>query len=128
MRKLTERFKCGVCGNTVALVHASIGELVCCGQKMNLLEENTQDAAEEKHVPVVEVSGNKVKVKVGEVPHPMEKEHWIELIELVQGGRVVASKTLLPGEKPEAEFCLEDTTGITARELCNLHGLWSYNK
>jgi len=124
MTKLGEIYKCSVCGNVVEMLHASMGELVCCGQKMGLMEENTQDAAEEKHVPVVEISGNNVTVKVGEVAHPMEKEHWIERIELLKDGHVIAAKTLMSGEEPQAEFCLENTEGLTARELCNVHGLW----
>jgi len=115
-------YKCNVCGNIVEVLHAGAGQLVCCGQPMQLLEENTVDAAEEKHVPVIEKMENGVKVKVGEVPHPMEEDHHIEWIEIIADGRSYR-KFLKPGDVPEAEF--EISAGeITAREYCNLHGLW----
>ena len=118
-------YKCEVCGNIVSVLDAHQGELVCCGQPMKLLEEQTKEQeGKEKHVPILEINGNNVKVKVGSIPHPMEEKHWIILIQVIKDGKVVAGKRLYPGDKPEAEFCLEDTEGITARELCNVHGLW----
>lgn len=122
MTQLNQIYKCEVCGNIVEVVHASQGELVCCGQPMKLMTENTVDAAKEKHVPVIEKSGNKVTVKVGSVTHPMEEKHYIEFIELMADGKVYR-KFLKPGEAPEATF--EVTAAqVTAREYCNLHGLW----
>lgn len=115
-------YKCNVCGNIVEVVHASGGTLVCCGQPMQLLVENTVDASKEKHVPVIEKSANGVLVKVGSIPHPMEPAHYIEFIEVIADG-VVYRKFLKPGDKPEAEFCITFNE-ITAREYCNLHGLW----
>jgi len=124
-------YKCNICGNVVEVIEAYQGELVCCGKPMDLLEEKTQaEEGKEKHVPVVETSGSKVKVKVGSIDHPMEKEHYIELIQILGDGEVIASARLKPGEKPEAEFSLDDIpegTKITARELCNIHGLWISN-
>ena len=117
-------YKCQICGNIVEVLHASGVEIICCGQPMDMMEEKTEDEGNEKHVPVIEVVENKVKVKVGDVPHPMEEKHYISLIEVLKEGKVIASARLYPGQKPEAEFCLENTEGITARELCNLHGLW----
>lgn len=126
--KLGEVYKCEVCGNMVMSIHAGDGELVCCGQPMKLMTENTVDAAKEKHVPVIEKDGDKVVVKVGSVPHPMEEKHWIEWIEL-QVGDVVLTKLLKPGMKPEAEFCVCGLSGaLKAREYCNIHGLWSASK
>lgn len=122
MTKLNAVYKCDVCGNIVEVVHASGGELVCCGQPMRLLVENTVDASKEKHVPVIEKSGSKVTVKVGSVAHPMEEKHYIEFIELIADGKV-CRQYLKPGDQPVAIF--ETTaTQITAREYCNLHGLW----
>lgn len=122
MTQLNQLYKCEVCGNIVEVVHAGKGELVCCGQPMKLLVENTVDASKEKHVPVIEKSGNKVTVKVGSVAHPMEEKHYIEFIELMADGKVYR-KFLKPGEAPEATF--EVTAAqLTAREYCNLHGLW----
>jgi superoxide reductase len=115
-------YKCNVCGNIVQLLHAGGGQLVCCGQPMELLTENTVDAAHEKHVPVIEKTGTGVKVKIGSVPHPMEEAHHIQWIELIADGRSYF-KFLKPGDTPEAEFAII-AENISAREYCNLHGLW----
>jgi superoxide reductase len=122
MTQLNQIYKCEVCGNIVEVVHTGKGQLVCCGQPMKLMVENTVDASKEKHVPVIEKSGNQVTVKVGSVAHPMEETHYIEFIELMADGKVYR-KFLKPGEAPEATF--EVTAAqLTAREYCNLHGLW----
>ncbi|MFH1781310.1 MAG: desulfoferrodoxin [Patescibacteria group bacterium] len=122
MTKKNQVYKCEVCGNIVEMLHEGVGELVCCGQPMNLQKENTVDAAKEKHVPVIEKTDKGVKVKIGEVPHPMEEEHCIEWIQIIADGKTFR-KYLKPGDAPEAEFCI-DAQEITAREYCNLHGLW----
>ncbi|MDD4179496.1 MAG: desulfoferrodoxin [Candidatus Margulisbacteria bacterium] len=118
-----EVYKCSVCGNMVEVIHVGGGELVCCGKPMVLQIENTVDAAKEKHVPVIEKDGNGYLVKIGAVPHPMEEKHYIEWIELIVDGSAYR-KFLKPGDKPEAFFELTGAN-ITAREYCNLHGLWS---
>jgi len=123
MTNIKEIYKCNVCGNIVEVLHAGIGELVCCGQPMQLLVEKKQDVGNEKHVPVIEKTTTGVKVKVGSVPHPMEEKHYIEWIELHADG-IVYRKFLKPGEKPEAEFCVTAKT-LSAREYCNIHGLWT---
>jgi len=122
MTKLNEIYRCNICGNIVEMVHESVGELVCCGQKMELLVANSTDSAGEKHVPVVENTGEKIRVKIGATPHPMEPAHFIEWIEVLADGRSF-KKFLRLGDAPEAEFCIS-ATEITAREYCNLHGLW----
>ena len=122
MTQLNQIYKCEICGNIVEVLHTGAGALVCCGEPMKLLAENTTDAAQEKHVPVIEKSGNKVTVKVGSVAHPMEEKHYIEFIEVLADGKVYR-KFLNPGEKPEATFEIT-ATQISAREFCNLHGLW----
>ena len=122
MAKRLEVYKCDVCGNIVEVLHGGNGELVCCGQPMNLLVENTVDAAKEKHVPVIEKVEGGVKVKVGEVAHPMEDKHWIEWIEIIADGKAYR-QFLNPGETPEAIFNVE-AEQVTAREYCNIHGLW----
>jgi len=127
MTKLNEVYRCSVCGNVTEVVHASIGQLVCCGQPMQLLVANSTDAAVEKHVPVIEINGKNVKVSVGSALHPMEDKHYIELIEVLGNGKVIASYQPSPGEEPVAEFCLSSTEGLSARALCNLHGLWKSN-
>ncbi len=123
MPKLNEVYKCELCGNIVELVHGGPGALSCCSQKMVLLTENTTDAAQEKHVPVIEISADSITVKVGSVPHPMLEEHYIEWIELIADGKVYR-QNLQPGEAPEATFpVIADK--VTAREYCNLHAHWS---
>jgi len=122
MTKKLQIYKCEVCGNMVEIIHEGAGELVCCDQPMKLMEENTTDAALEKHVPVIEKTEDGIKVKVGSVPHPMQEEHYIEWIELIADGRAYR-QFLSPGEEPEAVFSIE-AQSITAREYCNLHGLW----
>ena len=122
MTKKNEVYKCPLCGNIVEVMHTGAGELVCCGQPMDLMAENTVDAAQEKHVPVVEKTGDGYKVTVGSVAHPMEDKHWIEWIELVAEGKVYR-QTLKPGDAPEASFCVA-ASDVTARAYCNLHGNW----
>ncbi len=122
MTSRLEVYKCEFCGNIVEVLHEGKGELVCCGQPMKLYKENTVDAAKEKHVPVIEKTGRGFKVKIGSVTHPMEEKHYIEWIELIADG-VAYRKFLKPGDAPEAEFYL-DAAQVTAREYCNLHGLW----
>jgi len=122
MAEKLEVYVCEVCGNIIEVLHAGIGELVCCDEPMKLLKENTVDAAKEKHVPVIEKTDHGFKVKIGSVPHPMEQKHYIEWIEVIADGK--AYRTFLnPGDAPEAVFCV-DAEEITAREYCNLHGLW----
>jgi superoxide reductase len=115
-------FKCEVCGHIVEVIHEGKGELVCCNKPMKQLVEGTVDAALEKHVPVVEKTADGIKVKVGSVAHPMEADHYIEWVELIADGKAYR-QFLKPGEAPEATFCI-DAKEMTAREYCNLHGLW----
>jgi superoxide reductase len=125
MSKVSQRleiYKCGVCGNIVEVLQVGGGELVCCGQPMQLLVANTVDASKEKHVPVIEKTADGYKVKVGAVPHPMEEKHYIVWIELIAEGRAYR-EFLKPGQAPEAFFGVKAQT-VTAREYCNLHGLW----
>ncbi|MBN2875413.1 MAG: desulfoferrodoxin [Spirochaetales bacterium] len=115
-------YKCEKCGNIVEVVHAGGGELVCCGEPMKLMNENTSDGAKEKHVPVVEKVSGGWRVTVGAVAHPMEEKHYIEWIELIADGMSYRAQ-LAPGDKPEAVF-LVDASSVVVREYCNLHGLW----
>jgi len=122
MAEKLEVYKCDLCGNIVEVLHGGGGELVCCGEAMKLLVENTVDAAKEKHVPVVEKVAGGIKVKVGDVAHPMEEKHYIEWIEVIVDGKA-QRQFLNPGEAPEATFKIE-ADNVVAREYCNLHGLW----
>ena len=122
MAERLQVYKCEACGNIVEVLHGGEGELVCCGAPMVLFVENTVDAAKEKHVPVVETAEQGIKVKVGSVPHPMEEKHYIEWVEVIVDGKV-CREFLKPGDAPEAFFDLQDEN-VTAREYCNIHGLW----
>ena len=122
MAERLEVYKCEACGNIVEVLHGGAGELVCCGEPMVRMVENTVDAAKEKHVPVIEKVDGGVKVKVGDVPHPMEEKHYIEWIEIIADGAVYR-QFLKPGDAPEATFKVT-ADQVTAREYCSLHGLW----
>ncbi|OIN97864.1 desulfoferrodoxin [Candidatus Desantisbacteria bacterium CG_4_10_14_0_8_um_filter_48_22] len=122
VKEKLEVYKCSVCGNMVEVVFVGGGELVCCGKPMVLQKENTVDAAKEKHIPVIEKTSDGVKVKIGAVQHPMEEKHFIQWIELLADGKAYR-QFLKPGDAPEAVFCVK-ADKVTAREYCNLHGLW----
>ena len=117
-------YRCEHCGNIITFLHSAGVPVMCCGQKMTELVPGTTDGAAEKHVPVVEVQGSTVQVKVGSVEHPMLPEHFIQFIaiETKHGSQI---KYLQPGEKPQASFVLADGDQLVAAyEYCNLHGLW----
>ncbi|HOU25796.1 MAG TPA: desulfoferrodoxin FeS4 iron-binding domain-containing protein, partial [Candidatus Cloacimonas sp.] len=97
MIALRQLWRCAICGNVVEVTYVGGGELVCCGQPMYLLQENTVDAATEKHLPVVKDLGDKIEVSVGSVPHPMEEKHYIVFIEVLTDKKVLR-KELKPGE------------------------------
>jgi len=122
MAEKLQIYKCGTCGNIVEVLHGGIGDLVCCGKPMELLDEKTADAATEKHVPVIEKIEGGYIVKVGSVPHPMTEEHLIEWIELLADGKAYR-QFLEPGATPEATFHIKGNS-VSAREHCNVHGLW----
>ncbi|MCK4225655.1 desulfoferrodoxin [candidate division WOR-3 bacterium] len=122
MTKRLQIYKCEICGNIVEVLHEGVGELVCCNQPMKLRKENTVDAAQEKHVPVVKKTVDGIIVQVGSIPHPMEEKHYIEWIEIITD-REIYRHFLKPGDKPEALFKIKAEV-ISVREYCNLHGLW----
>jgi superoxide reductase len=122
MAEKLQVYKCNVCGNIVEVLHGGVGQLVCCDEPMELLEEKTADTGKEKHVPVIEKVEGGYKVKVGSVPHPMEEKHFIEWIELLADGKAYR-QFLEPGLAPEAVFHIESKS-VGAREHCNVHGLW----
>lgn len=122
MTALREVYKCEVCGNMAEVIHTGGGQMSCCGRMMKRIKENFEDAANEKHVPVIEKIEGGIKVKVGEVEHPMMDKHYIEWIEVYTDNEVYR-KFLKPEEKPEAVFMIEEEF-LYARGFCNLHGLW----
>ncbi len=125
MTKRMQVYKCEICGNIVEVLHEGVGELVCCGQPMALLEEKTADSSTEKHVPFIKREDGKYVVVVGEnALHPMEEKHYIEWIELTVDGTVY-KRFLNPGDKPKAIFEAPEGKEVSAREFCNVHGLWA---
>ena len=114
---------CEKCGNVLESVCDSGVNPVCCGQKMGVLEAGVVEASREKHIPVVEVSGNTVKAVVGSVTHPMSVEHNISWIYL-ETDKGCQRKALAPDEAPEASFVIGDEKPVAVYAYCNLHGLW----
>lgn len=128
MTEMCEIYKCLICGNIVEILHTGKGRLVCCDEPMRLMKENTEDASEEKHVPVIEIKGELVSVKIGSNPHPMEEKHYIEWVDVTDGINS-CRKFLNPRDAAEAVFKgLAKDRLVKAREYCNLHGLWSSSK
>ena len=115
---------CKHCGNIVEVIKDSGVPIVCCGEEMSELKANTSDGAFEKHVPEVNINGNKVEVVVGSTLHPMLEKHYIQWIYL-RTNKGIQKKYLTPGSEPKAEFIIaDDESVIEAYEYCNLHGLW----
>ena len=117
-------YRCELCGNIIEKVNDGGGPLVCCGQPITAVEENTTEAATEKHIPVIEQNGDTYKVTVGSVNHPMEDAHYIEWIEIIADNGAVYRKVLSPSDPPVAEFTIK-ASSVRARAYCNLHGLWT---
>lgn len=117
-------FICEHCGNIITKVEDKGVSVMCCGEKMKELIPGTVDAAVEKHIPVVEIDGNKVTVKIGEAEHPMMKEHYIQWISIYTDKGYQLRK-LKPEDKPEAVFYIQGDEKVSeVYEYCNLHGLW----
>jgi superoxide reductase len=123
VKNKNEIYKCSVCGNIVETLHVGGGELVCCNKPMILQEENTQEAATEKHIPVIKKDGDKIIVKVGSINHPMDEDHYIEWIEVLIDNKILR-KNLKPEDAPMAKFIINTEGDISARAYCNIHGLW----
>jgi superoxide reductase len=123
MLERNQIYKCTECGSIIEILHGGAGDLKCCGKPMISIKENTVDASVEKHVPVIEKIAGGFKVTVGSVIHPMVDNHYIEWIELLANGRSY-KKFFKPGDEPIATFLVE-ASEVTAREYCNLHGLWT---
>lgn len=124
MMQLKQVYKCQDGDVILEVLHGGEADITCNGKPLISVDENTTDAATEKHVPVIERTKDGVLVKVGSVEHPMQDTHYIEWIEL-HAGNMLYRKYLQPGDKPEAFFKICDNEEIQyAREYCNLHGLW----
>ncbi len=123
MATRNEIYLCEKCGNLVEVLDGGPGKMSCCDIEMALMEEKTSDKGLEKHVPVIEEKDGGALVKVGDVPHPMEDEHYIMMVEILDGDDS-CKKFLEPGQDPEAFFDCADAKKVSAREYCNIHGLW----
>lgn len=115
---------CEHCGNMVSVVKDAGVPILCCGEKMKELVPGTTEGAAEKHIPVYQVEGNRVRVSVGSTHHPMLEEHSIEWV-AIQTKQGAQYKELDPGRSPEVCFALCDADEVEAAfAYCNLHGLW----
>lgn len=121
MKKNVNFYRCPICGNVIELIEGDINHIKCCGQEMELMIANTQDAAVEKHVPVYEKVEDEIVVKVGEIDHPMEKDHYIMWVAQVNDNQI-SRVTLYPEQGISVRFKYIPNSTIYA--YCNKHGLW----
>ena len=124
MTEKNQIYKCALCGQIIEVVEPGAGELVCCGKPMQLLKPNTEDASQEKHVPVIRQEGNCTVVRIGSEPHPMAAAHFIGWAELLLPCGKTIRAELLPGDAPEVRFPVPFDERTQARIWCNIHGLW----
>lgn len=122
MKENTRFYICPICGNVIGLIDGDMNHVTCCGKPMQLLEANTVDAAVEKHVPVYEKVEDEIVVRVGEVEHPMEKDHFISWIAQVSDNTTTRIR-LYPEQETTVRF--KYIPGATLYAYCNKHGLWS---
>ena len=119
--KNTVFYRCPICGNIIGLIEGDINHMRCCGKEMELMVANSVDASQEKHVPVYERVEDEIAVKVGEIEHPMEKDHYIMWIAQVSENRTTRVR-LYPEQGAETRFPY--IKGATLYAYCNKHGLW----
>ncbi|SCP96087.1 desulfoferrodoxin family protein [Anaerobium acetethylicum] len=127
MKKEAKFFICKHCGNLVTFIAESGVPMICCGEEMTEIVPNTQEAATEKHIPVITRTGLEYKVKVGSVEHPMIPEHYIEWI-YMETKKGFSLKYLNPGEMPEVVFKADEDEPVAFYAYCNIHGLWKAEK
>ena len=124
MTKLREIYYCEICDNVVEIFNEGAEALVCCDDPMKKLEAQTKDSSVEKHVPYIEEIDDGVIVKIGEnETHPMTEKHHIKFIEVLTKDKVFKAE-LEPEDEPKAKFPIKKSDIISAREWCNVHGLW----
>lgn len=125
MAKESTLYKCNKCGNIVSVLSANEGTLVCCNDEMKEIPVITGNEGLEKHKPVMEKDGGFIIVNVGSVDHPMEEDHYIQVIQILHNNKIIKEKRLYPGERPRVRFwCKYDINELKARAYCNKHGLW----
>ncbi len=130
MTEINQIYKCNICGNIIEVLHTGAGELVCCEKPMTLQIEKTRNEGQEKHLPIMEKlpenicrGGDGYKIKVGEIAHPMEEDHYIEWIEIKTNDGKIGKRYLQPGDSTEVEFYTKKEI-IEVRVYCNVHELW----
>ncbi len=123
MKSQPNFYKCSICGKIIDIIEDSGVDTICCGKPMAILEPNTVEASTEKHLPVAEIDGDTITVRVGTVEHPMVEEHFIKWISVISADRV-QRVTLSPHQKPEAVFVVPEKGEVSVYEFCNIHGLW----
>lgn len=116
-------YRCNHCGNIVAVINDAKVPMSCCGERMELLQAGSVDAAAEKHVPAVTRNGDSLVVRVGSVDHPMVDVHYIEWV-AVATENALQLAYLKPGQEPTASFVVPADQSVTVYAYCNLHGLW----
>jgi len=118
-------YKCNTCGRIIEEHVKGKGSIICCEKPMIELKELHLAEGKEKHKPVINKENNEVIVKIGSIEHPMNEEHSIKFIQIINENNECQTKYLKPTDKPEARFKVKENNNITARAYCNLHGLWS---
>ncbi len=128
MTKRTEIYECKVCGNVIEILETGNGTLVCCDEPMEKLNPTvTEKEGYEKHLPVISKKDDELIVRVGEIEHPMQEEHYINTIQIIENDVVIAEKSLKPGVQPKAIFYLKEINSkqnLSVRIFCNIHGVW----
>lgn len=121
-------YECEICGNImVKLVDGGVTPS-CCGTEMQKMKAKSGDSGKEKHTPIVLANENRVTVSVGEVSHPMEKDHFIGFA-ILETGRGFEVKELKTNGHPVAQFLLnEDESVGEVYAWCNQHGLWKADR
>lgn len=121
MKENAKFLKCPICDNIIELIDGDVQNITCCGRKMEEMKANTTDAATEKHIPIYKKVEDEIVVRVGEVEHPMEKEHYIMWIAQVSEN-IITHVKLYPEQATETRFPY--ISGATLYAYCNKHGLW----
>ncbi len=123
MTEKNQVYKCEICGIITEVIHSWAGQLSCCGKDMTLITENTEEAATEKHIPIIKETDEWVEILVGSVEHPMIDTHYIEWIEVITNNSIYR-EDLHPWLEPKAKFCVAKEDIISIRAYCNIHSLW----
>ena len=138
-------FVCKVCGFISINGNAPDKCPVCAAPKMSFREKqdaiktpqdiNNLTELEKKHIPVITIAKKcelipegcqDVHVKMGEVQHPMQPEHYIMDVDFYIDKKFISRVMLTPDKlNPAAALHIKATSGrLSVIEFCNLHGAW----